>query len=1004
MKKQLHTKEVSTLQQLEEQTINAKKYICHFHQNSERNQADVEEKEALVASVKQLIETTEKNRKLTKENEKILNQSHVWHEEKSNLEKQVKESNALVEALQNQLKEKCAKIELLELRITDLLKSVTEHPSEEVFEASEEMRVLSGSVVLTKKKELKEVQMLLQEVEEHNRFLDAENKELRCKLENLHSVMDEVATLRGRLDNCNQKVTFLEGENLGLQKEEEELMKKVTAKTEEATELKEKCERLDGEIETLRGENAGFSQLRLQNEKLERSLEERERDLDELRRNESELKSRISSCMREIEDLKCNDAKLNCVVNEKVDEADKLREECKKLREVSSKLTEENVFSSVLSEELRMRLSRANADLDELRLSLANEKQAREAAEENLRRCSDLEMKLRERSVRVDDLITANEKMSQELEYLRQLRERSVRVDDLITANEKMSQELEYLRQAAANSSSKEETQRLSDALRECRENLERAIAEKKVLMEKEVANAEQIAKVESLRYELKCRDEIVADLRSVEAKLQDALVEKSAEITNLGHRLDKINDECDRVREDFRVFQELAEQQYCEMVEEKRGQIDALSYRLAQLESYPVSDERTEGFTRSIYDYISPAVRELAEKAATESPSVAEAIREMREIFVAIPTALPTDNDDRQGSPPLPLEKCNVETQTSVNRLEEEEGELPISRLITSVENFRDPDSYPSSSYMQDELKRLLTCAKREQRSTVIDTAVVHFLKECHQHFSDAAERARQELRAICDDKEILEKRISSEKLKWNIEREDLQLQLDRFRRQADQVTSVQRERMSVMSELNAAKIQIEQYRVKLRKQSEEMEAISAERDNAAQLMIEFQKLDQESQDEVRKANSIIDELQKNLEDARADLEKEKREVISLKDENDKSLIAIQYLRNQVTDLEQRVVDLERRCEKLLKTERYNQKTIQIVCESFWEREEFVQRLRRRSYERKIESWTKADVRDDMDHDSKTSALRATVEKLGSGEQFNAAHKRMLSRITERS
>ncbi|PIO75956.1 hypothetical protein TELCIR_01999 [Teladorsagia circumcincta] len=55
--------------------------------------------------------------------------------------------------------------------------------------------------------------------------------------------------------------------------------------------------------------------------------------------------------------------------------------------------------------------------------------------------------------------------------------------------------------------------------------------------------------------------------------------------------------------------------------------------------------------------------------------------------------------------------------------------------------------------------------------------------------------------------------------------------------------------------------------------------------------------------------------------------------------------------MRNQVADLEQR----ERRCEKLLKTERYNQKTIQIVCESFWEREEFVQRLRRRSYERKV-------------------------------------------------
>ncbi|KAE9416049.1 hypothetical protein Angca_001409, partial [Angiostrongylus cantonensis] len=45
---------------------------------------------------------------------------------------------------------------------------------------------------------------------------------------------------------------------------------------------------------------------------------------------------------------------------------------------------------------------------------------------------------------------------------------------------------------------------------------------------------------------------------------------------------------------------------------------------------------------------------------------------------------------------------------------------------------------------------------------------------------------------------------------------------------------------------------------------------------------------------------------------------------------------------------------ELERRCAKLSKTEKYNQKTIQIVCESFWEREEFLQRLKQRSYERK--------------------------------------------------
>ncbi|KAK6050480.1 hypothetical protein COOONC_12016 [Cooperia oncophora] len=206
----------------------------------------------------------------------------------------------------------------------------------------------------------------------------------------------------------------------------------------------------------------------------------------------------------------------------------------------------------------------------------------------------------------------------------------------------------------------------------------------------------------------------------------------------------------------------------------------------------------------------------------------------------------------------------------------------------------------------------------------------------------------------------------------------------------------------------------------------SEEMETVSTERDNAAHLM--------ESQEEIKKANTVIDELERKLQDANANLEKEKREVISLKDENDKSLIAIQYLRSQVTDLEQKVAELERRCERLAKTERYNQKTIQIVCESFWEREEFVQRLRHRSYERKrliehfvdkvgeiissfkgdnvpvdsmqatLKSWTAADVQDDLDHESKARALRAKVQKFGSEDQLNLAQRRMLSRFTGKS
>ncbi|KAK5966364.1 hypothetical protein GCK32_003023 [Trichostrongylus colubriformis] len=976
---------------------NRRSSVQRFFEDSERNQMDVEEKEALVASVKQLIQTTEKNRKLVKENEKILNQSHQWNEEKSILEKQIQECNALVETLQSELKEKCGRIELLELRITDLLKTVTEHPSEEGFEASEELVSEKQDACtqcernVDEEEALKNLQMTLAEMEDRNRFLDAENNELKCKLDNLTTVVDEVVNLRGLLEDRNQKVTLLEGENRGLQKKKEELMKNLEAKTEELIGMKEKYKRLEDEVEALRDENAGFAELRLRNEDFERLLTERDRNLEELRMHESEMKSRISSCEREIEELKTNDKKMKSIVSEKTDEADKLREECVKLREMSSKLTEENVFSSVLSEELNMRLSRANAELEELRLSVMNEKQAREAAEDNLRRCSDLEMKVRERSVRIDDLITANEKMSQELEFLRQ---------------------------AAANSSSKEEMEQLSSALTECRKNLECAIAENKTLMAKEVASAEQIAKLESLRYELKCRDEIVAELRAVESKLQDALVEKSAEITDLGHRLDKINEECDRVRGEFHVFQELAEQQYCQMMEEKRGQIEALSSRLAQLEDYPgqfVSiDENSCAKWKSLEkagkfrDHILPPIHELAENDASNSAAIAVS---------AVPEVLPS-------SP----EKCDAETQISKDFPEEVEGVLPINRLITSVENSRDCDFHPSTSHMQDELKRLLTCAKYEQRSNVIDTAVVRYLKECQQHLADTEGRVREELRALCDDKQILEKKMNSEKLKWSIEREDLQLQLDRFRRQADQVTCVQKEKMSITSELNAAKIQIEQYRVKLRKQSEELEAISAEKENVTHLMVEFQKLDQESQEEIKKANVLIDKLEGELQNAQAELEKERREVISLKDEHDLSMITIQHLKGRIADLDQKVIDLERQCEKLLKTERYNQKTIQLVCESFWEREEFVNRLRRRSYERRkliehfvdkvgeiiasfkgdsdpvdsmqatIEKWKLADVHDEMDHDSKTRALKADVEELGSGDQLSTAYKRVLS------
>nr|CDJ84232.1 hypothetical protein LOC557772 [Haemonchus contortus] len=976
-----------------------------FFENSEKDPLDGDEKEALVASVKQLIQTTQKNHKLTKENEKVLNQSQLWNAEKSKLEKQVEDCNALVETLQNELKVKCAKIEQLEARITDLSKSTMENHSEEAFEASEEM-VLEKQDVSTQcdqhfdDEETREnaytlrVEQALRELEDRNRVLDAENNELRCKLENFQTVLDEVVMLREQLNHCNQKMGILEGENLDLQRKEKDSVEKLAAKAEELVDIKGKYERLCDEIKNLRDERVSSADLRLKNEELERLLAKSEQNLKALQTQESELRFRILSCEREIEELKENDNKMKSAMSEKTSEMNRLREECAKRQEMVDKLTEENVLSSALIEELNVRLSRSKAELAELRFSLTSEKQAREAAENNARHASESEMKLRER---LDQM------------------------DNLVASNEKLSQELEFLRQVAAQSSTKEETEQLSTALRECREHLKQAIAEKKGLVEKEVANAEQIAEAESLRYELKCRDETVARLRSVESKLREDLEEKCAEIADLGHRLGKISEECDRVREEFHIFQQLAEQQYCDMIEEKRGQIEALSSRLAQLESYP----------GEIIGQVNSVLHELAEKAASESASIADAIKEMRETFVGTPLALPKDCKDVQTSNPhLSPEKRYVETQTSIDLSEEDEDALPLNRLITSVENCRNCAPCSSSSLVQVELQRLLVRVKHEQETSVIDAAVMHFLEECHKYFTDAIEHATQELRVIHDDREVLEKKLSSEKLKWSIERENLELQLDRFRRQADQLTCVQKERIKIMSDLNAAKMQIEQYRIKLRKQTEELEAVSCERDNAEHLMIEFQKLEQDSQEEIRKANDAIDELEKELQDARADLEKEKREMISLKDENDMFSIAIQHLKGQVTQLEQKVLDLERRCEKLTRTERYNQKTIQIVCESFWEREEFVERLRRRSYERKkliehfvqkvgeiissfkgdegpvdsmqttIKAWTETDVQEDVYHENKKRALRSQIEELGSGDQLDMAYTQTLRRF----
>ncbi|ETN69532.1 hypothetical protein NECAME_19467 [Necator americanus] len=120
-------------------------------------------------------------------------------------------------------------------------------------------------------------------------------------------------------------------------------------------------------------------------------------------------------------------------------------------------------------------------------------------------------------------------------------------------------------------------------------------------------------------------------------------------------------------------------------------------------------------------------------------------------------------------------------------------------------------------------------------------------------------------------------------------------------------------------------------------------------------------------------------------------------------------------------------VQQLTESCKRLEKNEKYNQKTIQMVCQCFWEREEYVKRLRTRSSERRrlierfveevsaiiakfggnsdpvnemhvtITSWASADERDDNDHDSRKRNLCMELAQLSLEQQSRLAQQQAL-------
>uniref|UniRef100_A0A158P6W1 Girdin n=1 Tax=Angiostrongylus cantonensis TaxID=6313 RepID=A0A158P6W1_ANGCA len=923
----------------------------------------------IVESVKQLIHTTEKNRRLTKENGKILNRSMLWDQEKSNMEKQLRDADMLAESLRKQVKEKSDKIDLLERRLSHLLKTMEEHPAEEVPEAVEEL--------LTEKKEV---------------------------------------------DHLREKCASLELEIDEMRKEEKALLNEMETKSVQHAEVKRECERLREEIASFHIRNRDFTEVQAEIIELKRLLSNANVIVESQKAVESDLKSRIVSYEQQIDSLKSIDRSTKQLLDDKVEEVNKLKEECTKLGKLSSGLAEENISMTVLTEELKLRLSRAHDEIEGLRSSVANERQARHAVEEASRQCIDLSIKLREQSIQVSDLTTANEKMSAELDFLQQ--------------------------QEIATSATKE-MERCSGALAECERNLERAITEKKVLLDKEEFYKEEIAKVNSLRMELKSRDDIIAELKLAKQKLQEDLRSNSAEFTELRDQLRDANYECCKIRKEFRDFQESAEHQYCATVKEKCEIIEAMSARLAQLESYPgqllsmdgdvhrnYGEEKmkhTENGTSccpTLYDCVSPAIRDAIERAVHISKDVANIVKLMQNTY--IPKEL-GGVECATEQRPLTTTLRVAQTQTPSFSLREKK-EVIFNQLINSIGNLVGCNAHVGSPDVGRELKFLLISIMNDSKSVSMESAVHRFLEDCHKHFSESAmELVSKERKTLLDEKQSLEKIFSSEKLKWDVERGNMELQLNRFRRQAEKAEILRKEKANIASELNAAKVQIDQYGLKLQQKTEELEAVVTERDVVAQLATEFKKLDQESQGQIIEANSTIDQLEGNLRSVRADLENARRELIHLKDENDANSLHTQGLKTQIADFERKTAELERRCAKLSKTEKYNQKTIQIVCESFWEREEFLQRLKQRSYERKkliehfvekvgdiiatfdgdshpvekmhatIKSWTAADVEDEIDNESKEKALHAQVVELGSGEQFDQARKRVANRSIKR-
>lgn len=279
----------------------------------------------------------------------------------------------------------------------------------------------------------------------------------------------------------------------------------------------------------------------------------------------------------------------------------------------------------------------------------------------------------------------------------------------------------------------------------------------------------------------------------------------------------------------------------------------------------------------QTLYDCLSPALLNTVERAVNISKDVADAVKLMQSTY--IPSELENNftspsvvdcHDQRPHTSSLQIGQM----QTHLFSLKEKE-ELLFNQLINNIGNLKDYKFRVGSPDVGRELKCLFISIMGDRDTISTEAAVHRFLEECDkQFFESAKELVCKETKAVLDDKQSLEKIFGSEKLKWAVERENMEQQLNRFRRRAENVETVRKEKINVVSELNAARAQIDQYRLKLRQKTEELEQTMVQRDANAQLAAEFKKLDQESQGQLVEANNTIDQLERNLTNVYSDLE----------------------------------------------------------------------------------------------------------------------------------